>query len=130
MPRKKRTHGEGTIYQRSDDGRWVAQITVDGKRYTFSGKSREEVLAKLQQAQAARLRGDFVAPSKLTLGEWLETWLDTYKKGNISENTYKSYANTIQEVGGSIPPAPTRKIKARRLRCLRACTFPLQNRCN
>ncbi|WP_051585997.1 tyrosine-type recombinase/integrase [Caldanaerobius polysaccharolyticus] len=94
--RKKRTHGEGSIYQRSDDGRWVAQITVNGKRYTFSGKDREEVLQRLQEAQADRLHGEFVPRNKLTLAEWLETWLNIYKKPSISESTYRCYSNTIR----------------------------------
>lgn len=92
---KKRTHGEGTIYQREDDGRWVAQIRVNGKRYTYSNKDREAVLRWLQEKQAAVLRGEFVPPSDITIEMWLKEWLEIYKKPNISENTYRSYAGVI-----------------------------------
>lgn len=95
--RKKRTHGEGTIYQRSDNKYWVAQITIDGKRYTFTGKDRDEVLTKLQQMQVAYRRGEFIAPEKTTVADWLRQWLDVYKKPTVSQNTYQSYKNTIEK---------------------------------
>ncbi len=38
----KRGNGEGSIYQRKKDGKWVASITLDnGKRKVFYGKTKK-----------------------------------------------------------------------------------------
>lgn len=50
----RRAVGEGSVYRRRDkEGKeikdaWVAQITVGGKRKTFTGKTRKEATAKKQ----------------------------------------------------------------------------------
>jgi len=54
MPRKakRRAPGEGTIYYRESDERWVAELTLeDGKRKYLYAKKQEEVVLKLKQAQ-------------------------------------------------------------------------------
>lgn len=83
---KRKANGEGTIFQRPN-GTWAAQITVSRdpatgklKRLTFSGKTRKEVQEKLTAALAQMQQGTFVEPSKVTVGEWLDTWLNEYKK--------------------------------------------------
>ena len=78
---KKRGNNEGSITRRKD-GLWMAQITIGRdpqtgkpKRATFYGKTRQEVADKLTKALRDKQQGTFVAPHKLTLGEWLDTWL-------------------------------------------------------
>jgi len=107
----KRGHGEGTIYQRKD-GRWAAQATIgynDGKpkRVTYYGKTRKEVLDKLDKARGEMRSGTFAEPSKGTLGEWLYRWLDVYKKPNMRLGTYANYEQSIRThitpILGNIP---------------------------
>lgn len=94
---KKRGNGEGSIYQRKDK-KWVAQMTVGRdpttgkpkKRY-FYGKTRNEVATKLNEAINKCNKGILCEPSKLTLAEWLDTWLLEYKKTNLRETTLSSY---------------------------------------
>lgn len=98
MPRRKqRSNGEGTIYKRSD-GLWVAQLcsTKLGKRLTFYGKTKSEALQKLQKAIADRATGSLVAPTKITLEQWLRLWLDTYKRRTVHPNTYSTYESVIR----------------------------------
>src|SRR5262249_33569731 len=78
---KKRGNNEGSITRRKN-GLWMAQVTIGRdpqtgkpKRATFYGKTRQEVADKLTKALRERQQGTFVAPHKLTLGEWLDTWL-------------------------------------------------------
>src|SRR5215813_10825400 len=73
---KKRGNNEGSITRRPD-GRWMAQVSIGRdpatgkpKRATFYGKTRQEVADKLTKALRDRQQGTFVAPHKLTLGEW------------------------------------------------------------
>ncbi len=92
---KKRRRGasEGTIYQRKD-GRWAAQVTVgydaEGrqKRATVYGKTRAEVVEKLDQLRLARRTGTLVENHKITLSEWLERWLSVYQRPAVSKKTY------------------------------------------
>ncbi len=40
----KRANGEGSIYQRKSDGKWVGSISLDkGQRKVFYGKTKKEV---------------------------------------------------------------------------------------
>lgn len=93
---KKRGNNEGTIYKRPD-GKWCAQVTIGRdtngklKRQTFYGKTRQEVADKLLKVQNDLKTGTFVEPNKLTLADWINTWLFEYKKNNIRPSTFESY---------------------------------------
>src|SRR5215510_8943504 len=94
---KKRGNNEGSITRRPD-GHWMAQVTIGRnpatgkpKRATFYGKTRQEVADKLTKALREKQQGTFVAPHKLTLGEWLHTWLWEYKKPRIRPSTFDGY---------------------------------------
>ena len=66
----RRAVGEGSIDRRRDkDGKeikdaWVAQIAVDGKRKTFTGKTRKEATAKLDEYKNVHVRGLMVIAQK------------------------------------------------------------------
>ena len=94
---KKRGNNEGSISKRKN-GLWQAAITIGrdpatGKlnRVFFYAKTRKEVAEKLTKALQERSRGAFVAPHKLTLGEWLDIWLWEYKKPRLRPITFDSY---------------------------------------
>jgi integrase len=60
----------------------VASITVGHdpvtgklKRTSFYGKTRQDAADQLAHALSDLGRGTFVTPHKLTVGQWLETWL-------------------------------------------------------
>jgi integrase len=101
MP-KKRGNNEGSITRRKD-GRFMARITIGrnpatGKlqRVCFYGKTRKAVADQMAQALGDLGRGAFVAPHKLTLGVWLDTWLRDYKAPSIRPATLDSYAMMIR----------------------------------
>src|SRR5215467_3296932 len=96
---KKRGNNEGSITRRKN-GLWMAQVTIGRdaktgkpKRATFYGKTRQEVADKLTKALRERQQGTFVAPHKLTLGEWLDTWLWDYKRPGIRAATLTNYVS-------------------------------------
>src|SRR5262245_26151006 len=97
----KRGNNEGTITRRQD-GRWEARLSLGRdptgklKRITLYGKTRQEVADKLTKALHDKQQGTFVAPHKLTLGDWLETWLQEYKRPSIRPNTYDSYETIVR----------------------------------
>jgi len=101
MPKRRGTH-EGTIVHRKD-GRWMASITIGRdqatgklKRVSFYGKTRQEAADQLANALSDVSRGVFVAPHKLTVGEWLDTWLFAYKRAKVRPLTFANYERVIR----------------------------------
>lgn len=92
----KRGQGEGTISKRSD-GTWWARITVgrtpEGKqkRKAFYGKTRKEVQEKLTAALNDINNHVYIEPSKMTIEQWIEIWLNDYKKNSLKPTTYINY---------------------------------------
>ncbi len=82
--RKRQANGQGYIQQRPD-GRWEAQvslppdpITAKLRRKSIYGKTQEEVAKKLRLAAVEVDNGAYIEPSKITVGQWLDTWTDEY----------------------------------------------------
>jgi integrase len=101
-PKKnRRGHGEGSIYQRESDGRWVATIDagyVDGKRkrltsYHDRRKDAAEALSDLKrraksfQHQTAEIK---------TLGQFLDHWLESTVTKTRAPKTVESYGGAIR----------------------------------
>ena len=94
---------------------WEARITtgfdpVTGrqKQRSFSGKTQKEVREKLQAASADINNHTYQEPSKMTLGEWLDTWEAEYL------NSVKPFTrlNYSQHIKNHIRPAlGNRKLK-------------------
>ena len=90
---KKKSNGEGTIYQIKSG--WASQITIGhdpitGKltRKYFSANTKKALILKIDEYKSSRITGTYIEPSKLTVKDWLELWLETYKKNNVSPKTY------------------------------------------
>ena len=99
---KKRGNNEGSITKRKD-GLWQAAITTGRdpttgklKRATFYAKTRKEAAEKLSKALRDKEQGTFVAPHKLTVGAWLDTWLWEYKKPKLRPITFDSYEMLVR----------------------------------
>ncbi len=113
MPRKKNAQGAGTIRKRTD-GRWEARFTTGfdpttGKQVQKSiyGKTQKEVREQLSQTIAELDAGTYLEPSKETVGQWLDTWLETYVTYSVKPYTVDSYrrvcANYLIPALGRIP---------------------------
>ena len=104
MARKSNTRaaqGAGSIRQRAD-GTWEARYIVGhdpgtGKqiRKSVYAKTQKEVRQKLAQAVAAIDSNAYREPCKMTLGEWLDIWVDTYL-GGVKPRTVKIYKDDIR----------------------------------
>ena len=83
---KRRQNGEGTIYQRPN-GLWVCEITLgydkDNKRQkkTVSSMNLDKLKKKINDLKYLNDRKMLDAPDNIKLSEWLDFWLETYKKG-------------------------------------------------
>lgn len=112
MPRKKNTRaaqGAGNIRKKTvlRNGKeytfWEARVTVGrdpgtGKqlRRSFSGKTQKEVREKMQAAAVAVNDGDYFEPSKMTVGQWLDTWAAEYLN-SVKPRTVESYKANIKQ---------------------------------
>lgn len=106
--KRKAASGMGNIRKKSR--------TVNGKTYTYyearytegfdpgtgkqiqrsiSGKTQKEVALKLKAAIASLDSGTYVAPSKMTVGEWMDIWSKNYL-GAVKESTVAAYNATIR----------------------------------
>lgn len=109
MPRKNNAKGNGSIRQ-------ITRTTADGKkvvywqgRYTtgydmgtgkqvqksVSGKTKAEVAAKLREITASIDKQTYIPPNRQTVGDWLDTWKDTYLIG-VKPFTVASYDGIIK----------------------------------
>src|SRR5215218_8470545 len=94
----RRGNGEGSIRRRKD-GRWEARFTVqtpDGpKQKTVYGKTRKETAEKLTEVMAGRDKGLVFDAGKLTVGEYLERWLDDVVKPSASHRTHSTHTQQV-----------------------------------
>ena len=94
MANKKHGHGEGSIYQRSS-GSWRAQIIIDGKRVGKTFKKKSEALSWLRKMQSQLEQGFDYFGSMISLGEYLNQWLDAARAG-LRVKTADQYNRLIQ----------------------------------
>jgi len=100
--KKRRGNGEGSITQRQD-GLWMGRITVghkaDGKRdvRTVYGRTKKAVAEKLLVLQHQKATGTLTDASQMTVGEWLEHWVETIAKPQLRSLTYVSYRGIVDK---------------------------------
>ena len=98
---KRRPQGDGTIRKRSD-GRWEARIIIghknDGSPMYKSAfaKTQKSALKQLHQLIDLYRDVDLTEECRMTLGEWLDKWLDEYMIFTIRESTLDSYRAMVK----------------------------------
>jgi integrase len=86
----KRTPGEGSIIRRKD-GRWQASLQLDGVRKTVYGKTRSEVVQKLEELRRQAVAGGALPnPGRRTLNDLLDVYLAT-KQADLKRSTAEHY---------------------------------------
>lgn len=105
---RKAAAGSGTIRKKT--------ITRNGKEYTYwearytsgydpgtgkqiqrsiTGKTQKEVAKKLKEATTAIDTGTYTAPSKMTVGQWLDIWTEEYL-GGVKPRTVDNYKGVVK----------------------------------
>lgn len=89
------------MVRKRPDGRWEGRIVVGHKKngnpifkYVF-GKSQKELMEKLHQCIDLYRDVELNENSNMTLGEWLQKWLDEYVVFTVRESTWTGYARNI-----------------------------------
>lgn len=85
------------MYTKNKDGYYRSTIsTGDGKRITVRAKTLTEFNRKLQEAKNLHDTGYDFSSKDMTVSQWAEKWLETYKKPSISEHQYNNYETNIR----------------------------------
>ena len=98
---KRRPQGDGTIRKRND-GRWEARIIIghknDGSPMYKSAfaKTQKSALKQLHQLLDLYRDVDLTEECRMTLGEWMDKWLDEYMIFAIRESTLDSYRTMVK----------------------------------
>ena len=98
MSNKRRPQGDGTIRKRAD-GRWEGRIVVGHKKdgspmyKSVFGKTQKATLKELHKLIDLYRDVDLTEECRMTLGEWMDKWLDEYMIFAIRESTLDSYRN-------------------------------------
>ena len=105
MANARRDRGDGSIRKRpngSYEGRYSYTDENTGKRIDKSvyAPTQSEVKRKLKELirniENPSENDEYVKPTKLTLGDWLDTWMKEYKKNGVRPATYTSYHHNIE----------------------------------
>src|SRR5947209_13277759 len=93
MARRRRGRGEGSIHQRGD-GLWVGSISLGydekGKRRRRAvyGASKSEVQQRLRELQNDASNGTLADAGRMTVGEFLNRWLENTHRPKVQPTTY------------------------------------------
>src|SRR5918992_1333347 len=93
--KKQRGNGTGTVYPRKNkDGKitsYRGSYIVNGKRYYVSAKTKAETEQKLRQAMTDADRGLIFDAGSLTLGDYLDRWLNDSVRDTVRQRTWERY---------------------------------------
>jgi integrase len=97
---RRRVNGEGSIYQRSSDGKWVGSAyvyTTKGirKRRPVYGDSFDDVRVKLDQLKGNSANGVAIPDRTMTLAAYLDYWL-TQVKETKRITTWRGYESAVR----------------------------------
>ncbi len=96
---KRRANHEGSIYQRSSDGRWIAALRMghgpNGQplRKYVSATSRSRVVVKLRVLQREFDEGLLPRDGQVTLTVLFERWCDDVMRHQVAASTLANYAS-------------------------------------
>lgn len=100
---KRRPSGDGMVRMKKK-GQWEGRIVVghnDDRTPIFHyvyAKSQKELLDKLHLKSSEFMDVDLTQDSQMTLGAWLDKWINEYKVGTIRESTIRGYRTTIERI--------------------------------
>jgi len=128
---QKRGNGEGSVYQRAVDGRWIGSVAIgvngSGRpiRRTVSAATRREAVSKLKQLQRDLDDGLLPSEGSVTLIQLITRWHDDVLSHQVDESTAANYLSIAKNhlfptLGkkklGDITPVHIDQLLARKLR--------------
>jgi len=99
-PPRRRASGEGSVTRRTD-GRWMGRFyawTTGGtrKRITVCGRTRQQVIERMREAQERNRQGTPVPDRAWKLADSLDYWLEHVVSPNRRPKTYALYEMIVR----------------------------------
>jgi len=91
----RRGRGEGTVSQRKD-GRWEARTSIDGQRFAYYGKTRQEVGQKLTASLKRHNDGLPQVAQRQSVSAYLAQWIEGVPS-SVRPTTYRGYENMVRK---------------------------------
>ena len=123
--RPRRANGDGSIYQRSSDGKWVGSAYVytssgQVKRRPVYGSSYDDVRVKLDELKVNSANGIPVPDRSYSVAQWFERWLATMHSER-RPTTYVGYENAVRlYIVPGLGRKPLRRLSAAHVRAFMA----------
>lgn len=93
----RRRKGEGSVRERSN-GRWEARYRdAKGRAVSRSFRTQAEASAALAGAQLGRITGEVTGDRRLTLGAWLDRWMDL-GPAKLRPTSQKAYRHSVAHI--------------------------------
>ena len=103
---KRRDKGSGSIYRDNQRGGFKGEIVLDNKRFVRRGRSKSEVVDKLNQLTRQHLSGTLSSDSTTTvtalLDHYVQRVVPNRKGGNLSPTTLYRYRWATQRITDQI----------------------------
>ena len=102
MP-KRRPSGDGMVRKRTTDGRWEGRIVVGHKEnglpiyQTVLASTQKELTSKLNSYRESFKGVNLTEDSRMSLGAWLDKWLDEHMAFTLRPSTLKGYRHIIKD---------------------------------
>lgn len=102
MARRRRGNLEGSIFYRKDRKLWAVTVTLGyddrGKlrRVTKYAKTKDEAVQLLADLQRQAGQGLLAEPSRVTVGEYMQHWLDDVMRPKLRPSTYTRYETVVR----------------------------------
>lgn len=99
---KRRSNGEGTLFFSKSEERWIAEISLpNGKRKRKRAKSQKKAQRWLLEMRKQVQDGFISKDENITVGEFLERFLEEAVFHSVKYSTYRSYKHWVH--GHTIP---------------------------
>jgi hypothetical protein len=115
----KRANGDGGIYRRASDGRWVGTLDLGRdargrrRRHVVYGQPRREVVAKLDEARQRLAADEPVKDARITVATFVDDWtrkaLPASGRKPTTQANYSTIARTTSLPHRSAPLCQNRK---------------------
>jgi integrase len=99
---RQRANGEGSVYQRASDKRWLGAATigfdVNGRpnRKFVSAKTRTEVVQKMRKLQRQLDDGLPAPDTSLTVSQLVDRWLEDVNRHQVTASTASNYRAMVE----------------------------------
>lgn len=96
-PGKRRAKGDGSLYQRTSDGLWVARVELpNGRRRTRYAPTKKTALAKLKAMNFELDEHGALVDGRRTVDTWLQEWLRDIAPARVKPKTLDDYKGVIR----------------------------------